>query len=156
MQEAFKEARLKAMRLLTARDYTEQGLKDKLLRGGFPEEAVTDAIEYVKSFGYIDDLRYARNYMRCSNGVRSRREAERKLLARGVSAELVREAMDEEYPAGEGEDELIRELIRKRCKSIEEPDYKARQKLLAYMFNKGFSPDRVNRILDEVLLDITS
>ena len=112
MQEAFKEARLKAMRLLTARDYTEQGLKDKLARGGYSEDAIEDALSYVKSFGYIDDLRYAENYMRCSNGVRSRREAERKLLAKGVSPELIREAMEAEYPEGEGEDAFRNALPR--------------------------------------------
>lgn len=156
MDEGVKEARLKAMRLLTARDYTEQGLKDKLIGGGFSEQAVTDAVEYVKSFGYIDDYRYALNFARCSVGVRSRMEAGRKLLVKGVSSELIEQALDEEYGDEAAEDELIRHLIRKKCRNIGQPDHKSRQKILSYMYNKGFKTDRVNRILDEELLDITS
>ncbi len=156
MSEAAKEARLKAMRLLTARDYTERGLEDKLTRAGFQPEDVDSAIEYVKSFGYVDDLRYAMNYVRCSVGVRSKREIERKLLEKGVPSDLISQALTEEYSDDDAEDELIRRLIRKKCRSLDQLDYAGRQKVLAYMFNKGFKPDRVNRILDEVLLDITS
>lgn len=156
MDESVREAKLKAMRLLTARDYTEKGLFDKLLRSGFSEEEARAALEYVKSFGYLDDLRYAMNYARCSVGVRSKKETERKLLEKGVPSELIDQAISEEYSDDDAEDELIRHLIHKRCRDLAQLDYTARQKLLAYMFNKGFKTDRVNRILDEELLDITS
>ncbi|HCM91994.1 MAG: regulatory protein RecX [Lachnospiraceae bacterium] len=151
-----REARLKAMRLLTARDYTERGLRDKLAHAGFEQEAVDQALEYVKSFGYVDDLRYAVNYARCSVGVRSRRETERKLLEKGVSSDFIALALMEEYADDDAEDELIRHLIHKKCRDLSSLDHTARQKMLAYMFNKGFKTDRVNRILDEELLDITS
>ena len=151
-----RDAKLKAMRLLTARDYTERGLRDKLTHAGFDSEEVDLAMEYVKSFGYVDDLRYATNYARCSVGVRSRRETERKLLEKGVSSGLIAQAIAEEYSDDDSEDELIRHLIHKRCHDLSLLDLTARQKLLAYLFNKGFKTDRVNRILDEELLDITS
>ncbi len=151
-----KEARLKAMRLLTARDYTERGLKNKLEHAGFGPEDTESAVEYVKSFGYIDDFRYAVNYVRSSVGTRSRREAERKLLEKGISPELIARAILEEYPEDDAEDDLIRRLIHKKCRDLSSLDRASRQKLLAYMFNKGFGTDRVNRILDEELLDITS
>ncbi len=151
-----REAKLKAMRLLTARDYTEYSLRDKLSYAGFSQEEVDQALEYVKSFGYVDDLRYAINYTRCSVGVRSRRETERKLLEKGVSSDLIAQALMEEYSEDSAEDDLIRHLIHKKCRDLSGLDHAARQKMLAYMFNKGFKPDRVNRILDEELLDITS
>ncbi|MCR5001340.1 MAG: recombination regulator RecX [Lachnospiraceae bacterium] len=146
----------KAMRLLTARDYTEQGLRDKLIRSGFSAEDTDEAIEYVRSFGYIDDLRYAMNYARCSVGVRSRRETEHKLLEKGVSSDVISQALLEEYSGDDDEDELIRHLIHKKCRDLSALDFKGRQKLLAYMYNKGFRTDRVNRILEEESLDITS
>lgn len=151
-----REAKLKAMRLLTARDYTECGLRAKLAYAGFGQEEVDQALEYVKSFGYVDDLRYAINYARCSVGVRSRRETERKLIEKGVSSDFIAKALMEEYSEDDAEDDLIRHLIHKKCRDLSALDYSARQKMLAYMFNKGFKTDRVNRILDEELLDITS
>ena len=156
MDESVREAKLKAMRLLTARDYTEKGLEDKLTRAGFSQEAVSAALEYVKSFGYVDDLNYAMNYARCSVGVRSRRETERKLLEKGVSSDLITRALLEEYDGDDSEDDLIRHLIHKKCRDLSLLDYEGRQKLLAYLFNKGFKMDRIKKILEEESLDITS
>ena len=119
-------------------------------------EEADEALEYVRSFGYVDDLRYAMNYARCSVGVRSRRETERKLLEKGVSSDLISQALLEEYSGDDDEDELIRHLIHKKCRDLSALDFKGRQKLLAYMYNKGFRTDRVNRILEEESLDITS
>ncbi len=155
--EQLKNAKKNAMNLLKARDYTEARLRLKLRDRGFSEEIIDGAVEYVKSFGYIDDLRYARNFVRTSSGTRSRRETERKLMERGVSSDVINEAFESESTGSdeEAEDELIKKLILKRCPHPEELDHKGRSKLFAYMYGKGFSIDRVQRML-EVLLDITS
>ena len=156
--ESIRRAKLRAMKLLEQRDYTEARLKLKLKDSGYPDEAVNEAIEYVKSYGYLDDLRYAGNLVRTSIGVRSKREVERKLRERGVSPDIIREAFELEGGSydTDSEDELIRKLILKRCPHPEELDSRSKSKLFAYMYGKGFSIDRVERILEEVLLDITS
>ena len=156
MQDQIKRAKLRAMHLLTARDYTEHNLRDKLIKDDYPEEVVDAAIEYVSSYGYIDDRRYADSFVRSSLGIRSSLEITRKLVGKGVSREIIEEALAEGYDYGEGEDDLIRKLIKKKCKNADEMDNKQRQKLYSYMYGKGFSIDRVGRILDEVLLDIKS
>ena len=61
--EERNRARKKAMRLLEHMDRTEKGLTDKLRQAEFSQEAVEDAIAYVKSYGYINDARYARTYI---------------------------------------------------------------------------------------------
>ena len=61
--EERNRARKKAMRLLEHMDRTEKGLTDKLRQAEFSPEAVEDAIAYVKSYGYINDARYARTYI---------------------------------------------------------------------------------------------
>ena len=45
-----KRAKLRAMHLLTARDYTELQLRNKLEQGEYTQEAVDIAIEYVHSW----------------------------------------------------------------------------------------------------------
>ena len=61
--EERNRARKKTMRLLEHMDRTEKGLTDKLRQAEFSPEAVEDAIAYVKSYGYINDARYARTYI---------------------------------------------------------------------------------------------
>lgn len=152
--DEIKKARLRAMKLLESRDYTEEGLRRKLTM--FPQEVTDDAVEYVKSYGYINDLRYAKNYLRSCTGVRSLRDTVRRLKEKGVSEEIIDEALSEEDFDEEAESALIKRLILKRCSDLSELDHSGQQKLFAYMYNKGFDIDRVRRILEELLLDITS
>ena len=50
-----KRAKLRAMHLLTDMARTESQLRDKLKRNMYPEDVISQAIAYVKSFGYIKD-----------------------------------------------------------------------------------------------------
>ena len=64
MQEILpKRARLRCMNILKSADKTEWQLRAKLRQGGYPKEIEDIAIEYVRSFHYIDDVRYAGYYI---------------------------------------------------------------------------------------------
>ena len=61
-QEIFKEilvkrAKLRAMHLLTRMDYTEAELEKKLMKGEYTPQAVKIAMDYVRSYHYLDDER---------------------------------------------------------------------------------------------------
>ena len=72
VSEEQKNARRKAMLLLEHMDRTEKGLSDRLRQAGFSAEATEDAMEYVRSYGYLNDLRYAENYISFRMGTKSR------------------------------------------------------------------------------------
>ena len=46
-----KRAKIRAMALLKDRDYTRKKLYEKLIAGGYPDECIESAIEYVSSYG---------------------------------------------------------------------------------------------------------
>lgn len=79
-----KRAKLRAMHLLEDMDRTESELREKLRQGRYPEEAVEGAVAYVKSFGYLDDARYAENFVRSRKAVKSRREIRMLLSRKGI------------------------------------------------------------------------
>lgn len=56
-------AKKKALHLLERMDRTEQQLYRKLADGGYPDQVAKEAVDYVKSYHYIDDVRYARSYI---------------------------------------------------------------------------------------------
>ena len=58
-----KRAKIRAMNLLKSRDMTEHALSMKLRDSYYPEGTIHSAVDYVKSYGYIDDRRYAENYI---------------------------------------------------------------------------------------------
>ena len=59
MEVILKRAKLRALHLLEDMDRTEAALREKLRQGMYSADAVDKAVEYVKSFGYLNDARYA-------------------------------------------------------------------------------------------------
>ena len=57
-----KRVKKRALALLEKMDRTEQGLYRKLAESEYPEELILDAIEYVKKYHYIDDMRFSKSY----------------------------------------------------------------------------------------------
>ena len=74
--EEGKRAAKKAMEWIAYKDRTKKELEDKLYRAGFSEKASKQAMDYVMSFGYIDDRRYVENYLMFQTGKRSKKETE--------------------------------------------------------------------------------
>ena len=58
-----KRAKKRCLNLLEKKNYTEYKLREKLKEGLYPSEIEEEAIAYVKSFHYIDDYRYACDYI---------------------------------------------------------------------------------------------
>ena len=62
------------MHLLEKRDYTEKELRQKLTAGKteYTQEEMDIAIDYVKSFHYVDDGKYACKYIEAMRSRKSR------------------------------------------------------------------------------------
>ena len=147
-------AKKRGMNLLQSMDRTEADVRRKLSDGGYPPEAVDAAIEYLRSFHYIDDMRYAEDYVRFKSHSFSRKQIMMKLAEKGIGKDICEAAFakyDEEngLEAGDVQKELIRKLISKRCpKGISDLDYEERRKLYSYLYGKGFSISDIDDALD--------
>ena len=73
-----KRAKKRALHLLEQMDRTEKQLRDKLLANEYPQSCIDGAIAYVKGFHYLDDSRYASNYVRFSQEKMSRVQMKQK------------------------------------------------------------------------------
>nr|WP_304954623.1 regulatory protein RecX [uncultured Acetatifactor sp.] len=144
-----KRAKLRAMNLLKNRDYTVKQLHDKLKSGGYPEQIIAEALGYVESFRYTDDLRYAVNFMRNHAQDRSRRRIEQDLLGRGIGREVLESAWDEWEKEGGGQNEqaVIQSLLKKKGFDFETAEPKARQRIYGFLMRKGFSGEEVRKAL---------
>lgn len=144
-----KRAKLRCMNLLMSREYTVQQLKDKLRQGFYPEEIIEEAVEYVASFHYIDDLRYAEDYITGHEDKRSRKRIEQDLLGKGISREILEQAWQQwEEKGGElNEETMIRKLLEKKHFDGETADWKERQRMYAYLMRKGFSASEISKVI---------
>lgn len=142
-----KRARRRIMHLLERMDRTENQLRMKLKQGCYPEDVIEDAIDYVKSYHYLDDLRYAQNYVRCHKDRKSRRMMQIELFTKGVSKEWIVRALEEECPQ-EDEREQILKWIKKKNYSSRTADLREKQRMYQFLMRKGFCPNDILHVLD--------
>lgn len=142
-----RRAKMKAMLLLKSMDYSEKGLRDKLAKLYYPPKAINDALEYVIGYGYIDDERYARNYVRFKKDTQSRKQIEFTLQQKGVSKDYINIAFEEEY--SNESNALVRAIIKKigSLERIDELTVDEKRKVGAYLYRKGFSSQEIREYI---------
>ena len=145
-----KRAKLRAMNLLQGREYTTSQLRTKLQQGFYPPKIIELAIDYVTGYHYIDDLRYAVDYITYHEDSRSRRRIEQDLQGKGILAATIEEAWQVWRENGGKQDEqaMILELLHKKHYDTEgETDWKERQKIYAFLARKGFSAEAIRKAI---------
>lgn len=131
-----KRAKKRAMYLLEKMDRTESDIRTKLSDDLYPESIVDEAIDYLYSYHYLDDDRYARNYIRFHSQGKSKRLLRQELIGKGVDKNLAVELLDEDYDTDERE--LIRRELAKKHFDSASADDKERRRVYSYLLRKGF------------------
>ena len=144
-----KQAASKALKLLLHQDRTRAGLEQKLTNAGFSQKATDFAVDYAAGYGYLDDVKYARNYIEYKKTTKSRMEIVYKLREKGVSDYDMEEAFseyttDDEYGA-------LKERLAKRLKNVPAADmtFEEKQKHIRYLTGCGFPMPLAKRAFSE-------
>lgn len=147
-------AKKRAMNLLQKREYTSAGLREKLRDGEYPEDCIEEAVAYVESYGYVDDLRYAKDFIVYNLERKSRTRIEQDLLRKGVSKDTINAVFEKLAEEGTKQDEMamIKSLLEKKKYDAKTADIQEKQRIYAYLYRKGFHSEAISRAL---LLDIT-
>lgn len=143
-----KRAKLRALHLLEQGDRTKKDLEEKLLKNGYPPEAVEAALAYVESFHYIDDKRYALSYIQNQSGRKGRARIQMELRRKGVPQEYIDQAFQEMEEETDTE-AVIRELVQKKRRGQGPMDEKEKQKLYGFLLRRGFSTSDILSVLRE-------
>lgn len=82
---------------------------------GFSEALAADAVAYVKDYGYVNDARYATNYIMYRIHDKSRQKIFQELQQKGIDRQTIQSAWDEaaelEMP---DERKLLRQMVEKK------------------------------------------
>lgn len=138
-------AKKRAMFLLEQMDRTEHQLRDKLMQNGYPAVCVDLAIDYVKKYYYIDDLRYATNYISYQQKRKSRQKLKIDLLTKGIDKNVIEQALDEAFDSDE--QIKIRQLLEKKHYDPKECDRKEKQKTYQYLMRRGFKGSDILHVM---------
>lgn len=149
-----KRAKLRCMNLLKSKNYTEKQLRDKLKTGEYIQQFIDEALDYVKSYGYVDDRRYCEDFVEYHCETKSKRRIEQDLLKKGIDKRIIDEIFDKRKEEGNEPDEISMavELLQKKKYDAKSASNEEKQKLAAFLYRKGFGTDTIRRAL---LLDIS-
>ena len=138
VEAGYEEAKAKALRLLGVRPRTEAELGERLERAGFEPDDVARVLRRLRELGLVDDLGFARQWVRerARRGL-ARRALASELRAKGVDPSAAEVALDE--LGGDDQtraDELATGLVGKLAGL---PTEKQVARLRAALLRKGFS-----------------
>lgn len=141
----FPNAKQKAISLLKFMDRTEKELKYRLSLELYPEDIIEKAIAYAKEYGFINDERYAESYIRSRREKKSKMVIKNELLMKGINKEIIDNIFLSEYQSEEEDPEMIaiRKAIDKKVGDVSSLTREEKQKLIAYLYRKGFQMDKI-------------
>ena len=134
----------KAMNLLLYRPRSEMELQDKLREAGFEDESVSHAMSYVRSFGYLNDRRFAENYVLTYQHKKSRMVLKMDLRAKGVDEIYIENAL-EAIPVDEKQ--IMMELLLKKSGHPHRLDDKEYRRCSAFLARKGYAVSDIAQVI---------
>lgn len=147
-----KRAKNVAYRHLTVRPRSRYEVEQKLRDREFPPETVSAVIDHLVGLGYLDDRKFA--FQWAASRVRTRgfgkRRIEQELRARGLSCEILREALEGVFEEVSELDAARKEAEKKlRTLGRFEPEVRNRR-LAGHLERKGFSTGIIWSILRSI------
>ena len=150
-KQTMESCKTRALRLLEYRDRTEKELTMRLLKDGYKEEEVRDVTAWAASSGFLNDVRFAENYIYLRSQTTSRQKIIQELREKGIDRETIEEAFAS-YKELYTEDEtgLIRSFVLKKVQEGETLGEKQMRSLLGALCRRGFSYSDIRKVLDDL------
>jgi len=132
--------------VLTAAGQTRAGLARRLARAGYTGRAVEEACRRLTDLGYLDDRRFAasRARRRLDQG-RGVRLVAAELRQKGVEADVIDEVLGMVDPDDQ--------LVRARALAEKLLGARGRERTMAALVRRGYSPRIARRAVEEIAVD---
>ncbi len=140
-----RRAKQKALAILKFMARTEQELVLKLKQAEYTDFVISEVLTYVKNYHYIDDKKYACNYIRSKKDSKSKRRIYSELIQKGIEKMNIDQAFCEEY---EDENFALQKAMTKKNKNINDMTEEEKVKLTASLYRKGFSLDLIKKYIE--------
>ncbi len=144
-------AREIALRQLTVRQRTRAELAQAMARRKVPQEAAQQVLDRFTEVGLLDDAAFARDWVEAGGRrQRGRRVLARELAGKGVSDDLIEQALAER--SAEDDLQAARDLAGRRLPSLAGLDRQVRyRRLCGLLQRRGFSWGVIAQVCREVL-----
>ncbi len=136
----------KAVDLLSRRDHSKKELADKLKQKGYGND-FEEVFEKLESYGYLDDERFARNYVKQLIDFKAfgKMRLKQELIKKGIDRDLISEILEEIEP---DEDALVRLIERKYMRNL--TDEKGIKRTFNTLVRLGYSYSEIKSVLRRI------
>ena len=150
-QILIKKALQRSLQILERRDKTEQELVKILREEYFSPRQIEAALTSLKEKNYLNDSRYAENFIRTRMKTKSRQELKNLLRQRGISDENLETAFGEIWTEDPAEETaLIRHWMVKKHFDPQNADNAEKKKFMAFLIRKGFSYGDIRTVMEGI------
>lgn len=146
----FDEVKNKALRLLEFRSHSEKELSDKLKRAGAKEEDIEEILEFCRSYGFVNDLTFAKSKARDLKNLKKYgiKRIKAELYQKGICDEYIEEAVSE---LEDDEENVLLPLVEKKLRGDFEK--KNLDKCIRYFMYRGYSFGDIKSCIENIKQD---
>ena len=144
-----KRALDRSYKLLMSRDYTEKQLRDKLKDDGYPETIIGNTVSKLKKEKYLDDARFAENFVFWKSKDRSRNRMMMDLRQKGIDSSVAERIYEELLQKDDidNEEAVLRRFLAKKHFEPENSTFEEKEKMKQSLYRKGFSFDSIQKVM---------
>lgn len=139
-----------ALKLIAIKDRTEKEIRTKLKEKNFEELQIEEAVEFLVSYGYINDSRYAEHFtndainLKKWGKVRIRTE----LLRKGVDRDTVDKTLEEAF--SDLDPDRLFSQMGSRFGNADFSNMKERTRIFNFYLRRGFSPEEIKGAMNKM------
>lgn len=136
--------------LLSRRMYTKKEIINKLKKKRFSEDVLNSAIATVERYGYIDDKRFAEEWIRSRRHKEGNLSLRYELLSKGIEREIIDEVLDQ-FKDGQDEMDIALSLAYRRIELYRNDDPKSvMRKIYNFLIRHGFSSETAYKVIEKI------
>lgn len=144
------DCKRKALHYLAARCRSASEIEKNLQKKGFSRSLINETVLYLREKDYIDDLDYARRYIRDKSGrkVVGKNLLKYELTRKGIPNKIVKKALSEAESLLEKRDDIYN-LALKKLQTLQKKKNKS-SKLYLFLKQRGFNNETITAIIQEL------
>lgn len=144
----YEQAKAAALRYIDYSPRTIQQTRDKLHTLEYEEGVIEQTLEFLLSYGFLNDADYAKQFIRSriTSKKHGRHKISHDLMTRGISKDISWPIL-EGYQEEEYEGALY--LYKRRTKGRELTDYKDKAKVIRYLQSRGYPYEMIRDVMQE-------
>lgn len=143
-KKTFQRGRNYLIYLLSARDYTTKEIENKLKKAEYSDEVIEEVIQYGLEKHYLDDMRYAEDYIRLKKSTKSIRQLKYQLSRKGIPDFILNQIEE-----SDDKEELQNKIYKYREKKTG-TEYEKDAKTYQYFVRKGYNSSIVKELLRNI------